>query len=158
MWRRYWVGNEQSLYLLFDHLFCMLVLHPHKITCRGLSLQHKYMLLCYKIYGSLLASLFLTEPFFILQIPSFKHHYWWSVLHFSSRARAWSAVGCLRPSSIGRLRMRGHPVPVPWTIYLTFFPFILIFILTFHLYIPFIRTFICDPTCDSAFLLDHIYL
>ena len=69
------------------------------------------MLLCYKIYWSLLASRFLTKHCFILQTTSFIIQYWCSVFYCSVRARAWVYAGCLHPWSIHRLCLHVGSVP-----------------------------------------------
>ena len=77
-------------------------------------------LLFYKIYWSLLASRFLNDPRFILQITRFIRRYWYSVFHCSGITRSWypisvypSVVHALSVCACGTQFLRAHTAQHP---------------------------------------------
>ena len=146
--------NNPSIYFWLFY-FCMLVLHLQKISCSLLSLQHKKVIIWYKIYWSLLAFFFLTEPWFIRKIRIFIHQYRCYVLLCASRAHTWSPVDV----SICFLSVVCSCMGIWFLLHgiciQQFYP--LVFIFTYILYYYSIRNFIYEPPCENARILAHTY-
>ena len=67
-------------------------------------LYYKKTLLCYNLFQSLLASQFLSDPYFIRRIPSFILWYLCVVFHCSVNLRIRVPVVCLRSVAEGSVR------------------------------------------------------